>query len=260
MLVRFRAGISVVALAIVAGACGGDSSTAPGNTAPVTLDQALSELSIPAVSYASGASYYSGVSLPALVPSRCTYTAASQSFVCTPISANGLTINQSFTLLAASGAKQAAFDAATTAAVRVNTTVAGTLSQSGTVLAIDGRQELTLSGLISGPHTLNGTSTSTLKGDLSSGTTSYPIDLTVSTTITNLVLPANASSGGSLWPTSGAIAVETGGTVAGLPSGTTKVTITFSGTSTVNIAITGPGGYSRSCTVDLAKGDPAACS
>ena len=164
------------------------------NTTPATLDQALAELSIPAITSASGVFFDAGADAPALLPSRCPDSATAQSFVCTPFSASGVTFNQAFTLLTASGAKQSAFDATTTAAVRVNTTVAGTVADAGTSLTVDGQQELTLSGLVTGLHTLNGASSLTLAGTIADGTTSFPIDVTVTTSIANLVLPANTDA------------------------------------------------------------------
>jgi hypothetical protein len=257
MLARSRPGFFALALAALVGACGSDSSTAP-KIAPATLDQALAELSSPAVTSGSHAFYDVGATAPALLLSRCPYTAAAQSFVCTPFSASGVTINQAFTLLTASGAKQSAFDEATTAAVRVNTTVAGTVSSGGTNLTIDGQQELTLSGLISGLHTLNGASSTTLTGTIANGTSTVPIDVTVTTSIVNLVLPANTTPGTPIWPASGTVTVQASGTVAGIPTGTQKVAMIFSGTSTVDVTVTGSG-ISKSCKVDLSKVTAPSC-
>ena len=134
MLVRFRPGLFALVLA-AASACGSDSATAPDVT-PATLDQALAELSIPAIGSASGVFFDAGATAPALLASRCPYVAASQSFVCTPYSASGVTIDQAFTLRTASGATQSAFDAMTTAAVSVNTTIARMRPTLGACLGI----------------------------------------------------------------------------------------------------------------------------
>lgn len=257
MLVRFRPGFFALALAVAVGACGSDSSTAP-NTTPATLDQALAELSIPAITSASGVFFDAGADAPALLPSRCPYSSTAQSFVCTPFSASGVTFNQAFTLLTASGAKQSAFDATTTAAVRVNTTVAGTVADAGTSLTVDGQQELTLSGLVTGLHTLNGASSLTLAGTIADGTTSIPIDVTVTTSIVNLVLPANTTPGTPIWPTSGTVTVQASGTIAGVPTGTQRVTMIFLGSSTVDVTVTG-NGFSKSCKVDLSKTTDPVC-
>src|SRR6476659_5469938 len=104
MLSRIRRPPAILALALatLAAACGSDSSTSP-SVQPVTLDQALAELSTPALS-AAAASFDAGTpALPALAASRCAYQAASQSFACTPIVASGVTVTQSFTLLDANG-------------------------------------------------------------------------------------------------------------------------------------------------------------
>ena len=252
MLVRFRRQLSVLALAVVAGACGSDS-TGPTNYPPATLDQALAELSIPALS-AGGASFVDiGAGAPSLDPTSCPYSAAVQSFVCTPISESGVTVNQSFTLFNASGGKQGAFDPATTESVRANTTLGGTLVEQGTSLTVNGQQQLTLSGLVSGPHVLNGTSTISLAGTVEDETSTYPVNITVSTTIANLVLPPNATA--QAWPSSGTITVDVNGSIGPVSVSQARTTITFSGTSTVDVTMTG-GGLSQSCKVNLAVSEP----
>ena len=140
MFVRFRRQLSVLALAIIAGACGSDS-TGPTDYPPATLDQALAELSIPALS-AGGTSYVEvGDGAPSLDPTTCPYSAAVQSFVCTPISQSGITVDQEdFTLFNASGGKQGVFDPASTNSVRANSTVAGTLVDQGTSVTVNGQQ------------------------------------------------------------------------------------------------------------------------
>lgn len=253
---RVRSYLSVIALAVVAGACGSDSSVTPPLTSqPVTLDQALTELSIPALSAAAESFGGVGAVAPALVPSRCAFEASSQSFVCTPIATNGLTINQSYTLFSASGARQPAFDKATTASVRANTAVAGTVLEGGTALTIDGQQELTLSGLLTGTHTLDGTSTTRITGNVASGSTQIPLTSTITTKITSLVLPAT-SGDGQKWPTSGTIVVESSTALGPAAPAVTRLTLTFSGSSTVTVSIVGPG-ISQTCKVDLANKAPS---
>lgn len=251
MLVRFRRQLSVLALAVVAGACGSDS-TGPTNYPPATLDQALAELSIPALS-AAGSSFTEIDAAPSLDPTKCPYSAAVQSFVCTPISESGVTLNQSFTLLNASGGKMGAFDPATTESVRATSTIGGTLVEQGTSLTIDGEQQITLSGLVSGPHVLNGTSTISLAGTVADGTGSYPVNITVSTTIANLVMPPNATA--QAWPSSGKITVDVNGSIGPVTVSQARTTITFTGTSTVDVTVSG-GGLSKSCKVNLAVSEP----
>ena len=246
-----RKSFAAIVIATVATACGGDS-TGPTNYPPATLDQALAELSIPALS-AAGGSFTEVDATPSLDPANCPYSAAVQSFVCTPISQSGVTIEHSFTLLGPSGAKQAAFDPASTNAVRANTTVGGTLVEQGTTLTVNGQQEITLSGLVTGPHALDGTSTITLAGTVETETSTYPVDITVSTTIANLVLPPNATA--QAWPSSGKITVDVNGSSGPVSLSQVRITITFSGTSTVDVTMTG-GGLSESCKVDLAMEGP----
>ena len=256
MFPRSPASVCALALAVLVSACGSDSSTGPSNDQPATLDQALSEFSNPAISAANTAFFDARASAPMLALSRCAYAGGSQSFVCTPFSANGLTINQSFTLLSGSGAPQSAFDRATTNAVRSNSTTTGTLSEGGTTLDVNATQELTLSGLVSGPHTLNGGSTTKLKGQIADIFGTSALDATLTTAITNLVLPAKTAATTQVWPTSGTIVVESSGTVGTASIGTTRITMTFSGTSKVNVSRTGPGG-NLTCTMDLTKLDQA---
>lgn len=248
-----------ILLLAIASACGADSSVAPTpTTSHATLDQALTELALPLFGQA-------GASITGLYPgtaslgtARCPYTAASQSFVCSPATASGITINQSFTLLTAAGATQSAFDQATTESVRANTAVTGTVSGEGSVMTIDAQQALTLSGLVSGPHMLNGTSTAHIYGTIFSDGAA-PVDIRITSAITNLVLPANGAATTQAWPLSGTIVVEASATVSDLVS-TSRLTMTFAGSSTVTVTIV-EDGLSQTCRIDLAKPDAVpACS
>lgn len=255
MLHRVRRPHAIVALALttLVAACGADSSTAP--SAPVTLDQALSELSTPALS-ATSASFDAGQpTLPALAASRCAYQASSQSFTCTPVVANGVTVTQSFTLLDGSGTPQSAFDKASTSAVRANTSVAGTFQQGAEQFTIDGQQQLTLSGLREAIHTLDGTSTVHVA---STGGTGLPFETTVTTTITGLKLQPPTADGTHPWPKAGTIVVENSTAIGNATPAVIRATITFNGTSKATVTITGPG-VSGTCTIDLASQAPS-CS
>jgi hypothetical protein len=250
--IRRRHAILALALTTLAAACGSDSSTSP-SVQPVTLDQALAELSTPAVSGAT-ASFVGGPDLPALAASRCAYQSASQSFACTPIVVSGLTVTQSFTLLDANGTSQPAFDQATTSAVRANTSLAGTIQDGSDQFSIDGEQQLTLSGLRTATHTLDGTSTL----HLASIGSDLPFETTVSMTITGLkLLPPNAE-GTHPWPAAGTIVIQNSTSLGGAPAAVVRATFTFSGTSKVGVTITGPG-ISESCTIDLTSQAPS-CS
>jgi len=254
MFVRFRRHLSVIALAVVASACGSDSSTGPEIGQPITLGQALATIRSPALAASAGTFGVAGTFAPAIVPSQCAYAAASQSFVCAPVTSAGLTFNQSFTLLDAAGTKQAAFDENTTTAVRANSALAGTLTTGGTTFTVDGQQALTLSGLLSGKHILDGTSTTHVAGTLVEGETQVPFTTTITTTITSLAVPV-ATSGTPEWPASGTIVVEASTAVGPVTPASTKVTITFSGSSTAMVSIVGPG-FAQTCKVNLASSAP----
>jgi hypothetical protein len=256
MFVRFRRHLSALTVAAAVVACGGDSSTRPTSYPPATLNHALAELSIPAL--AAGGTSFLGVdaAAPALDATKCPYSATVQSFVCTPISESGLTIDQSFTLLTGAGGKQSAFDAATTDAVRANTTVDGTLVEQGTTLDVSGQQELTLSGLVSGPHVLDGTSSITAAGTVADESSTYPVNISVNTSIANLVLPVNEAGSSQVWPSSGTITVDVSGSIGPVSVSQARTKIEFSGTSTVTVTVSG-GGLSKTCQVDLSQAAPA---
>jgi hypothetical protein len=254
MFVRSRALPAVLAMAVLISACGADSSTGPDANQPATLDQALTAFSNPAIAAANSAFFDAGAAAPGLGLGRCPYAAASQSFVCTPFSADGVAINQSFTLLSAAGVPQSAFDAATTDAIKARTTMAGTLNANGTSLDVDGQQDMTLSGLISGPRTLNGGSTTRLEGIIADIFGSSTLDATLTTTITSLVIPNKSADGTQPWPSSGTIVVESTGTVGGAAIPSIRISMQFSGTSTVNVART-TNGATQNCTMDLTKVD-----
>jgi hypothetical protein len=242
--------ILALALATVAAACSSDSSTTP-NVQPVTLDQALAEISTPAISAAAN-SFVSGPDLPALASSRCAYQASSQSFACTPVVLSPLTFTQSFTLLDANGAAQSAFDQATTSAVRANTSLAGTFQSDSEQVSIDGQQQLTLSGLRTATHTLDGTSTlhiASLGGDV-------PFESTITMTITGLKLQPPDAQGTHPWPAAGTIAIQAATPITGAPDLTIRATFTFTGSSKVGVTITGSG-ITKKCTIDLASSAPS---
>jgi hypothetical protein len=249
----------LAALLIVAAACGSDSSVTPTTDTPrATLDQALTELSHPALSATGGSISGLFPGAPALGIGRCGYVAASQSFVCPPTTTSGITITQSFTLLNATGAAQSVFDAATTAAVKSSTAVAGTVDQDGSTLTVDAREELTLSGLLTGTHTINGTSTAHIFGTLVLDEAA-DVDIRITASVANLVLPTNATSGTQSWPVSGTIVVESSAAFSDFTA-STRQSITFNGTSTVTVTITG-GGVSQTCQLNLARPqDTPACA
>lgn len=240
----------VVAVATLA-ACGSDSSVAPDHP-PADLGTVLSEMTLPAFagSFVTGAP---AVPTAALVPSSCSYSAASQSFTCPSVTASGITLTRSFTLLNAAGTPQSQFDPATTAAVRTNSTSAGTIDSPGMTITVDSKDDMTLSGLLSGVHVLNGTSVMHMTGTESGGTT---YAMTTNTSIANLVLPATAAD---KWPKSGQIIMDITGSMLDVEGaeGPVRVIMTFNGTSKVAMTMK-LGDFSSSCTIDLTQ-PSAAC-
>jgi hypothetical protein len=238
---------AVAAVLALTGAC--SDSTGPSEVQPADLSEVLAELQPQLL--ASSVSMVSGVQVPSVsapVPSSCSYDGASKSFVCPNVTVSGVTASRSFTLLDANGAPQAAFDRTSTAAVRMTSTFAGTVTTSTTTMVIDQQQDVTLSGLLNGVHTLNGSSLGHVTGTIGAGSTATPIATTISTTITNLVLPR--SSSGSQWPQSGTVAATI--TDAGFASPVTATfSITFNGTSTAQVSVTADG-FTTTFTMDLA--------
>ena len=263
---RLRARISAVVLLVVAGACGSDAAVGPStpntpntpstpstpstpntpSTPQTTLDQALGELTLPVLGAAGGsiAGLFPGGSQLA---ASCAFSPAAQSFICPTAEANGLMINQSFTLLTASGATQSAFGV-TTESVRSNTVVSGSVAQDGATLTVDSEEQLTLSGLVTGTHSINGSATAHLAGSLFEGS---DLEIFMTSSIAKLVIPASTTGGAQRWPVSGTIVVETSALLTGFPTSITRLTLTFNGTSKVNVTVT-EDGVSRTCQQDLA--------
>jgi hypothetical protein len=136
-----------------------------------------------------------------VIPSACTYVAASQSFTCPTQTVNGVTITLSYTLLDAAGHPQSSPNIATTAAVRTLSTVKGTLTLlpgnagaiSGT-LTLDRTEDMTLSGLLTGVHTLNGTASVTSVSVATLDGQSINFTSVDKSTTTNVVLPKSGSA------------------------------------------------------------------
>jgi hypothetical protein len=253
--VRFRRPIAACALSVLVGGCASDSATTP--KAPPTLSAALAEIAHPALDYASATFSGAGVVAPAILPSRCSFDAAAQAFVCDALVGSGLTLTQQFVLFDASGAKQSAFDGSTTSSVSVSSAVAGTVVGDGTTLTVDGQQTLDLTGLGAARHTLNGTSLTLTTLASATNLTDPPIERTITTKITDLVIPVVPAGEPVAWPLSGTIAFKTVDDFGEpLPTGgtttTSVVTLTFNGSSVVTLSMNLPSGGIRTCRVNIA--------
>ena len=254
---RKRLVLATLTLAIAADACVSDSSVTP-NKPTDTLDAALSEVTAPALDYASATFSGAGIVTPAIVPSRCQFDGASGTFVCGALSGNGLTLNQYFTLLDGTGAKQSAYDMSTTAGLVVNSAVSGTatgyVGRNAVTLTVDGQQELTLSGLGTAQHTVNGTSL-TLTTLTRSDNSEPPLTSTIKTKVVDLVIPVPGPNDPMPWPTSGMVELTSTtdlGYVIPLAAAntTTNAAMEFSGSSVVKLTITTQNG-TQTCRVDI---------
>lgn len=250
--------LSVLGFALAA--CS-DTPTGPSNQ-PLDLSALLAEMnSSPLGSMTSLATPTFGVVAmpgnPALDPGDCTYSANTGFFVCPTSSRGGMTFTRMFRLIDDAGNSQSAPGPKTTA-VETRTTVDGTLtppagapSGLGTI-TMSGSSDMTLSGIRTDKHTLNGTSTMTMAGTFDFGGTSVPMHTAMTQTTTNLVLP-NVKAG-QKWPQSGSIAIDETSDAdgSGTPE-TSRIVMTFDGTSVVKVTITDSFGTSN-CQIDLASG------
>jgi hypothetical protein len=267
-----RSLVAGVSAALVVG-CGSDSPSGP-STSGKTLDLAtvMSQMSIGRVGSIPGASVVMSLpattGMPTLVPSACAFSPTAQGFTCPTVTSNGLTFDISYFLYDVAGKPQSAADANTTASVRTvvdtkgTTTVPPTNGTSGSVSITD-HSDMTMSGLLTSTHTLNGNGTSRYDMTLSGSTPLHAvIDMTTATT--NVVIPTPADANTPAWPTSGTIASDskTVATITGLGSITTTshTVITFNGTSTATIVFTSSvSGATSTCTLDLTGKTPPNC-
>ena len=236
-----RATALVLALGMVG--CGSDSSTGPESD----LTSALAELSLTnlsAIPIAVG-----GAPLPAqllFVPSACSYVAASQLFSCPARTINGVDYTQSYGVYDASGAAQQAYSPTTTASVRAITTAKGALSDAALgKFNINEKQDMTLSGLLTGTHTANGSVISSM------ASTDGSLSVSLTMTVSNLVLPANPTPGAT--PTSGTITIDDVSSFGGAAPTHGVTVLTFNGTTTITVSTT-INGTTATCTLDLATG------
>ena len=250
----------LVILAFVAVASGcSDSPADPRGSQSPELAQVLQQMSLPAVAGAVGA--FAPVSMPALaaaVPSQCVHESASGSFVCPPVNFSGITVSRSFTLFDAAGASQSSFVPTTTAAVRTHTTARGTLTGGAMSLVLDEEDTMTLSGLLTSANTLDGVSNARMSGSYGSGSSTLPFTMTTATTIARVVLP-KPSGGERSYPMSGTVTVDNTTTTSTLAPTSTRLVMTFNGTSVVDVVMTSFG-VTRHCTVDLARSSLYSCS
>jgi hypothetical protein len=238
--------IPVAVSGLLMAASGCSTSTSPSKTEAVNA--ALSEVGS-AQSVVSTAVMAGGAVMPATTvapsTSRCPYDSGTGHFVCASATMSGVTFTSWYELLDASGHRQTAFDSSTTAAIHTVMDMSGTLAAGtppGSVTKTR-HSDQTLSGLLTGTHTLNGTGNSTT----SFATVDLTSSITESDTINNLVLPAASAT--QKFPLSGSIDTTFG--IGGGPGGTAfQSTLTFNGTSVATM-VTTTGGITQTCSVGL---------
>jgi hypothetical protein len=240
-------------------ACAGDTTTQPVTAAPADLSQLMGQMTF--APYTAAAASVAGVTVPGITnqaPAACPYSTVSQIFVCTPLTTNGLTIDESFALYDASGTVQSGFNPVSTASIWTNTTVDGSESTAAGVVNIKAQQTLTLSGLLTTTHTLNGTSTTLLTGSLTVDDVTQPVTSTLTQTIANVVVPNAIVSGGS-YPLSGSVTMDGSTTLGtGLPPAVIHSVITFNGTSKATMTLV-VAGLTEHCILDLSGSTAPVC-
>jgi hypothetical protein len=258
---------AIVALTVLAG-CKSSDSTSPSSPNTLDLSTLISEIGVGSggVAGVMAVNGFPVTATPSLVPSSCQYSTSTQGFTCATVTSSGLTISATYFLLDAAGHFQSQPDAATTAAIRTVTDVSGTTkldqtSASGSMTLTE-HQDMTLSGLLTGAHLLNGTSAMHSDLTLTAPAAMHAVVDQKSTTA-NVALPKTGTS--SVWPTSGTITNDgsTTTTIGSQPVvGTTHSVLTFNGSSTVTIATTITSGLvniSSTCTFDLAGASAPVC-
>ena len=124
--------------------------------------------------------------------------------------------------------------------------VSGTTTTNSSTTTIDGHGDHTLSGLLTGVHTLNGSSTTAIETSITVSGSTVNSSVTLTETTTNLVLPRRGTA--ERYPQSGSISfgmTSTGGTGFDV-----HVTITFDGPNIATMVITS-GKSTQTCKVDL---------
>ena len=267
MATHLRLGFFPLAVLGLALAACSDNPTGPSAGTP-DVSALLAEVSSPTISSATRVILPAGISemtIPAVDPGRCPYSASTGFFVCPDVVVNGMTITRIFRLIDPAGNSQSKPDAQTSALELVNT-VKGMMSppagfaSNGTV-ALNDSSDMTLSGIRTEQHTLNGFSKGSMVGTFESNGVTVPLNSVITQTTNNVVLP-NAKAG-QKWPQSGSITIDDTSDIAAVGSSpvTTHVVVTFNGTSIVTVTFTDTFG-TTTCHFDMANpgASGAACS
>ena len=220
-----------------------------------------------------------------------TFSASTGWFVCTPITKNGVTVNQQMQYKTTAGVVQSAFDTASTNSVQVKTNVAGTVSyvrdsskgpswggrkgpphigrligDSATILTanttLGHTSDRTVTGLASGStkRTVAGTSTGEESTTGTSSKGNFTARRVAADTTRGVEIPI--VDGKPTYPTAGTVIRTMTATVTF--AGATPITasrrevITYDGSATAKVVIT-INGEVKNCTMALPRGRPS-CS
>jgi hypothetical protein len=263
---------AAVSAALVVG-CHSDSAVGPSSENTLDLAAIMSQMSIGRVGSVPGASTVMSVpvtgGIPTLVPAACSYSPTTQGFVCPTATSNGLTFDISYFLYDVAGKAQSAADAKTTASVRTvvdakgTTTLPPTNGTTGTATIAD-HSDMTMSGLLTSTHTLNGNGVSHYDVSLSGSTSLHGV-IDMTTVTKDVVFPTSTDATTPVWPSSGTITSDskTVAAIGGLGSITTTshAVITFNGTSTATIVFTSSAsGATATCKLDLTGKTAPVCA
>ena len=260
MALDARSWLMLVGSAAILAAC----SDATSPKSPTTPDVAslLSEMSASglgaAASFASPEAGAVQSAMPSPTPANCAFDASTGFFECPTVTVNGLTITRAFRLIDAAGNSQSQASGQTVA-IETKSTVKGTVtfdvrgSASGTI-AVDRSDDMTLSGIRTNKHTLNGQGASHLDNQITTSFGPLHTLLDATETTSNVVLPDAKS--GQRWPQSGSIVYHQTTTenpeTPGAITFKTTVVVTFTGSSRVTITVTTDFG-TQSCQYDLSQ-------
>jgi hypothetical protein len=258
------------AAAIGMAACSSDSTTAPQAPQSPDLTSLMGEMSLSNMSSAAATVAPAAGALlsatPAMTPAACAYSSSAGAFICPAVTVNGLTYTRSYKLYDAAGHLQSHPDA-NTAAIETISSVKGTVTVSNSTVAspstftVDRTEDMTLSGINTGIHVLNGHAASTLSGTVVTNSNTIYHSTTETEDVSNLVLPKPKS--GKHVPESGTITIDAttkfGPNAQQTITSTVHEVITFIGNDRATITVT-TGFGTFSCTIDFAQPGQRACS
>ncbi|HEY4320587.1 MAG TPA: hypothetical protein VGM77_05345 [Gemmatimonadales bacterium] len=174
-------------------------------------------------------------------------------FTCPAVTRNGLTVTRTITLLDSTGTAQATYDSLTTASIHVVADLSGSPTHGGWTATVSRHRDFTVTGLLGSEttRTVNGTGNETVsRSHVNRNDSTRSYDITGNSTITDVVMPVSATTGGNGYPVSGSITrIMTITLTSGPHSGRTvtrTVTITFNGSASASASVDG-----STFTIDL---------